>query len=515
MTGRRSRRGAIGAAIVAAWLGGMGVLVYREYLDPARDTLREAGTRVDPISLYYAAMQGERLIGFGSSQVDTTPSTIEVREQLRVELPIGGRTQPAELRSQATLTRSLALVRFAVVVTAESGQIRTFGEWIADSVFRFIVRTGRADADTQLVTVTGPVYFPSSIPIVLALGAQPSVGRAARLRIVDPIGLAVRETRVRFNAETLFVVHDSAVYDGALRRWVEARPDTVKAWRFDPGSERTLVAGWVDAQGRIVDASQLGTVRLVRRPYEVAIENWRLRDSAARAPVPDDRDILELTAIAANRRITRSTSTLKVVLGGVPLQHYDLVSPRQQRNGDTLLVTRERAELLVADYATDGPARQRFPRETAPEPLIESDDSLIVRTAQRVGGSGPDPTIVARRLLTWVHDSLRKRVTFGVPSARQVLRARSGDCNEHTQLFVALARARGIPARIATGLVHIDGKFYYHAWPEIWLRDWVAVDPTLGQFPADAAHLRFATGGLDRQAELLGLIGRLTIDVVN
>ena len=505
----------MGAAIIAAWLGGLGLLIYREYLDPARDRLRDAGTRVDPISLYYAAMQGERQIGIGSSQIDTTPGGIEVREQLRVELPIGGRTQPAGLRTHTTLTRSLALVRFAVVLTAESGEIRTSGEWIADSVFRFIVRTGRTAADTQLVTTTGPVYFPSSVPIVLALSAPPSVGRAARLRIVDPIGLAIREARVRFNAETLFVVHDSAVYDGAARRWVGARPDTVQAWRFDPGNERTLVAGWVDAQGRILDASQLGTVRLTRRPYEVAIENWRVRDSASRAFVPEDRDILELTAIAANRRITRSTPTLTVVLGGVRLRHYDLVSPRQQVRGDTLVVTREPADALVGEHATDGPARQHFPRETSPEPLIESDDSLIVRTALRVGGSGPDPAIVARRLLAWVHDSVRKRVTFGVPSARQVLRTRSGDCNEHTQLFVALARARGIPARVATGLVHIDGKFYYHAWPEIRLRDWVAVDPTLGQFPADAAHLRFATGGLDRQAELLGLIGRLTIDVVN
>jgi hypothetical protein len=63
--------------------------------------------------------------------------------------------------------------------------------------------------------------------------------------------------------------------------------------------------------------------------------------------------------------------------------------------------------------------------------------------------------------------------------------------------------------------VYIDGKFYYHAWPEIRLRDWVAVDPTLGQFPADAGHLRFVSGGLDRQADLLGLLGRLTIDVLN
>ena len=113
-----------------------------------------------------------------------------------------------------------------------------------------------------------------------------------------------------------------------------------------------------------------------------------------------------------------------------------------------------------------------------------------------------------------MHDSLTKRITFGVPNALQVLQTRSGDCNEHTQLFVALARAAGLPARIAAGLAYVDGKFFYHAWPEVLFDDWVAVDPTFGQFPADAAHLRLTVGGLGRQADLLRLMGPLKIDVL-
>jgi hypothetical protein len=103
----------------------------------------------------------------------------------------------------------------------------------------------------------------------------------------------------------------------------------------------------------------------------------------------------------------------------------------------------------------------------------------------------------------------------GVPDALQVLSARRGDCNEHTQLFLALARAAGIPARSASGLAYLGGKFYYHAWPEVYLGSWVAVDPTFGQFPADAAHLRFVTGGLAKQTTLLRLMGRLQIDVLD
>ena len=100
------------------------------------------------------------------------------------------------------------------------------------------------------------------------------------------------------------------------------------------------------------------------------------------------------------------------------------------------------------------------------------------------------------------------------PSAVRVLQNPQGDCNEAATLFVALARSTGLPARTVSGLLYLDGRFYYHAWAEVYLSSWVPVDPTYDQFPADAAHLRFATGGLARQVELLPLIGRLKLEVL-
>ncbi|MGE5126029.1 MAG: hypothetical protein ACM3PV_07045, partial [Betaproteobacteria bacterium] len=75
--------------------------------------------------------------------------------------------------------------------------------------------------------------------------------------------------------------------------------------------------------------------------------------------------------------------------------------------------------------------------------------------------------------------------------------------------------------RVSVGLVQLRGAFYYHAWPEVWLEQtagsgrWLPVDPTLNQFPADATHVRLARGGLDRQAAILGMVGRATLDVVD
>jgi transglutaminase-like putative cysteine protease len=106
-----------------------------------------------------------------------------------------------------------------------------------------------------------------------------------------------------------------------------------------------------------------------------------------------------------------------------------------------------------------------------------------------------------------------------------VLRAGKGDCNEHTALFVSLARAVGIPSRIAAGLVYhpaLGQAYFYHAWPEVRLgaddasgqAGWVPVDPTFGQVPADARHLKLVEGDLAQQAQILSVMGRIRLRVV-
>ena len=89
-----------------------------------------------------------------------------------------------------------------------------------------------------------------------------------------------------------------------------------------------------------------------------------------------------------------------------------------------------------------------------------------------------------------------------------------GDCNEHAVLLAALARAAGIPAEVEAGLVYLRGRFYYHAWNVLYIGKWVTADAVLGQMPADATHIRFVRGSTERQADLLGLMGRLRLEIL-
>ena len=506
-----STRGAVGVAVILAWIAGLGVLVRREYFRPQLERLQEAAMRVNPGAVFYGVMQGRTQIGFASSTIDTSSSSITMTDYFVADLPIGGKAHRATARTTVTLSRALRLEEFDLQLDTETAPIQATGRVLGDSLMLIAVTTGAEKPDTQRVKLSGPILMPTLLPLALALGEKPTVGKSYTLPVFDPSSMSQKDVTLQVRAESLFVVNDSSVFDSTSSRWRGVLPDTLHGFQIVAETSGGFT-GWIDEQGRIVQTTQFG-LELRRLPYEVAFDNWRL-DEEKRGTVATDGDILESTAIAANKRLTGATDMLRVRLSNVTLAGFDLAGPRQQLSGDTLTVRRESGAALDASYALPFGAQRLAPADLRAEPLIEVNAPEIRRLAGRLSVSR-DPREVAARINAWVHDSLVQRVTFGVPSALQVLRSRSGDCNEHTQLFVALARAAGIPARTAAGLAYVDGKFYYHAWPEVLLGDWVAVDPTFGQFPADAAHLRFVQGGLARQTALLRLMGQLHIDVLS
>ena len=134
--------------------------------------------------------------------------------------------------------------------------------------------------------------------------------------------------------------------------------------------------------------------------------------------------------------------------------------------------------------------------------------------AREILGDERDAKRAAVRLNDWVYGHLRKVPTISIPNALQVLDMGEGDCNEHATLLAALGRAAGLPTRVVAGAVYLDGAFLYHAWCEIWLGRWVSIDPAFHQFPADATHVKFVNGDMDEQVAMLGIIGRLGIEVI-
>ncbi len=505
-------RRSVAFSILTLWAAAIGWLLYRQYGPRQTALLAEAAMSLPPGATYYALFLGGQQIGFASNTVDSLADTIRVTDIMVLDIPALGQVRRTEARTDALLSRALELREFRALLRGDLGDFAARGTVSGDSLL-VVELQSQGTAQTVRIRLERPIVLSALLPLQIAFGEHPKAGSIYTLRLFDPLLLKERDVSIRVTGDSTFFIPDSARFDTAQQRWVAARWDTVMAIRVSQEMAGIELDAWIDYEGRIVKAiSPVGFV-MERSAFELVHENFRRRGAPAAALA--QTDVIRQTAIASNATLSPSRlRELRVRLKGVDLGGFDLEGDRQRLAGDTLIVTAEEPARLLAGYrlpSTD----PNFDRETSPEPLIQSNDPRIEAQARLIVGRVRDPRRAAELLNDWVYRNLEKEITVSVPSAVQVLEARRGDCNEHTVLYVALARAVGLPARTAAGLVYVDGRFYYHAWPEVYLDGWVAVDPTFGQFPADAAHLRFTVGGLARQVELVRLIGRIELEVLN
>ncbi|HSM61740.1 MAG TPA: transglutaminase domain-containing protein [Longimicrobiales bacterium] len=506
----------VGAAILATWLGMAGWQARREYFQPELARLAEAALSLAPGVSFYTLSMGGGTVGQATSRLDTVPGGFELEDFMSLELPALGETGTAVARTLVRLSPALVMESFSFTLDSEAGRFEASGTLGQDTTLSVTIRSAGSEQNLDF-RLSQPPVFSSVVPIRVAIGQGLEVGGTARLPVFDPTSLGTRTVDVRILEHDTLVIPDSAAVDARTGRWAPARWDSVPAWRISEAFGGIQVESWVDEDGRVLRASSPLGFTMEKTEYELA----RQAQEQARLPggAAPGGDVILSTAVRSDVRLdeVEDHDELRFRLSGVDLAGFQLDGGRQTLRGDTLVVRREPWADLEAGYRLPYP-RMDLREALEPEPLVQSDDPRILDVAQQVTARRAqwrqDPKEVARQLTGAVHRMLEKGVTFSVPNAVQVLETRRGDCNEHTVLYVALARALGLPARTAVGLVYVNDAFFYHAWPEVWLGEWVAVDPTFGQVPADAAHIRFVVGGLAQQVEIVRLIGNLDIDVL-
>jgi len=230
-------------------------------------------------------------------------------------------------------------------------------------------------------------------------------------------------------------------------------------------------------------------------------------------------DVIAGLAVQCKGTIRRPKQTpgLQLKLKGVAFEPEELRTHRQivQDVGENETIMQVKAETPLDEYAdtatAPGAALSNYLAATS---FVQSDHPDIVAQAEEIVAGKTVPAEKARAVYEWVHRNVRKEITVSLPSALDVLKTRAGDCNEHTYLFVGLARAAGIPSKIMVGLAFQDGAFYYHAWPAVYLGRWVEMDPTWGQEAVDATHIALLEGGPAAQIQLMRVLGRLEIELV-
>ena len=509
------RRRILGGAILLVWLAMVGWQVRREYFQPELARLAEAALSLAPGIHFYTLTMGARTVGQASSRLDTVPDGFELEDLMVLELPALGQTGVAVARTRVKLSPSLVMETFEFSLDSDVGRFEASGILRPDTTLEVTIVSAGSEQHLSF-RLSRPPILSNIVPIRLAMGEGWEVGDRHRLQVFDPTTLSMRTVEVRvLDFDTLFVT-DSVTLDDA-GRWSPAHTDSIPAWKIVEVFGGIQIESWVDEDGRILRSSSPLGFSMEKTEYELARQAQE--DARLTALSPIDDDVILSTAVRSNVDLenVEAFEELRFRLIGVDLSGFQLDGGRQELRGDTLIVRRANCAALDPGYRL--PYSFMDLREVLePEPLIQSDDPRIVEHARRITAWRSewrqDPKRVALELTRSVYGMLEKSITFSIPNAVQVLETRQGDCNEHTVLYIALARALGLPARTAVGLVYLNGSFFYHAWPEVWLDEWVAVDPTFGQYPADASHIRFVTGGLAQQVEIVRLIGNLEIEVL-
>lgn len=148
-------------------------------------------------------------------------------------------------------------------------------------------------------------------------------------------------------------------------------------------------------------------------------------------------------------------------------------------------------------------AVERFPphlylRETS---LTQTDAAIIDFAQATRAATDGDTLILLHALLT----ALNREIAFdtdpthAATTAAEAFSLRRGVCQDITHIFVAAARALGVPARYVGGHFHradgVTAQNAGHAWAEAYVENlgWIGFDPTNGICITDA-HVRVAVG---------------------
>ena len=488
--------------VLVAWVGCMAVLVNRSYLQASpvnlATDLARYGSTATWRGVYY---RGEK-IGFTVSQTIRTDEGFELQEDARLVMTLFGSTSTTTIHTTAWVDTTFSLRSFEFSLDPGTGPIRVRGAINAPGS-----TAGAGQRLTVAITSSGgtrteerrlvdaPVMTLNLSRLLASRGL--AAGARHRWTIFDPATLTSAAVDVRVGE----------------REVVRTRDGIIPAFRVEMAFKGLTTTSWVTDTGEVVrEESPLGLMTLRESPEQA---------QGLAIPGRVQEDLLRMSAVVPvmRRRIDEPRDVRRMRLR---LEGADLTGPDVDGVGQTV----DGSIIDIRDPQTlqAGPADPAASLYLAAESFIESDAPEIVEEAARAMQGVAGARARAERLTRYVNALLDKKPTVSLPSALDVLRTKVGDCNEHTILYVAMARASGIPARIAVGLVFIrgaQGAFYYHAWPEVYLDEgagrglWLPVDPTLNQFPADGTHVRLVRGGLDRQAAILPLIGRLRMTVLD
>jgi transglutaminase-like putative cysteine protease len=484
------------AVAVGAYLartGGHGAAA----LPPPKENM--AGAKERWVGIY----QGGTKIGYGYSGLRTLADGYYLVTDTKIQLQILNQVQKIDLSLRARLGPDYAIRRLSFEMQSNLMNLKAEGRVEGNELILALTTAG-ATVEQRLPFDQPPTLGREFVMAERLAAAKP--GESFSFSEFDPttqrsipiVAAVVGEEALPVGATAIPCVKVEVTYAGQSEfTWISKDGEIQKTISPATGFEYRLET---QAEATTVDWERAGTV-----------------DLAAALMVKSN------TALPNPRGLKK----LRARLLDAPLDHLDLQAPGRQRAEGNRIEIAVETPPAPPGYAL--PIAASLPEKSeelaaflAPTAFIQSADPKILAAAEEAADGAGDAVTAAERLAAWVADQVADSMVVTIPSALDTLANKRGACKEHTVLFVALARALGLPARPVSGIVYseqVAEGFYYHAWAEVWLGGpdgsggWVAVDPTFKQFPADATHIKLKEGELGDMIQLMQVIGKLRVEV--
>jgi hypothetical protein len=479
----------IGVAIVLFWCL-MNFLLLKRQLGapPPPLALRGAPTFHQPTREFWGVFYRGEKIGHASQTITPRDKGYHIQDRSLLRLQLLGTTQNATTYLDMDVDQEWTLEKFNFLLQANGAKFHARGRVAPGKMSLTVDSAGHVTQ--REITLKQPPYLLAALkPYVAAQPLEP--GKEHYFSTFDPATLSQQVTTVVIEGHEQIRLGER--FEPALRM----------RQRFNG----ITVISWLDGAGRTLKEETPAGFSLLRQtPLEA-------QSASSTRFVP--LDLIAQTSVTPDRPILSSERKhqVKLKLGGIDPANFPAIhGGRQKLHQDQLEIRREDITRLGF---IERPIRQRpLDAFTQPTVFLQSDHPKISQLAADLVRGEKDARKAVLKIKDWVYKEIAKEPTVSIPNALEVLQNRKGDCNEHTVLFNAIARAAGIPAKTVVGVVYLRGAFYYHAWSEVWIGEWVSLDSVLNQFPADATHIKFIEGEIDRQMDVLQLIGNLTISIV-
>jgi transglutaminase-like putative cysteine protease len=432
-------------------------------------------------NVWAGLMFGDVKVGFAHAAISgTAGGAYEIATDSTLLLRMLGFEKTIESRTLDIVRDDLTLDRFEAEFLMDGNRLSIKGRAAAGRLS--ITLNNAGNEIVRDLDYDGPLY-PSS-----------AVGFYALINGFEP-GKSYRFTV--FNPETLQI--------GVVDQRVEAPdPDDRfrdRAYRISTRMEGQDGTMWLDREGRFVLESAMNGALTAVAENERGARGYL---SAARLNRQDV--VVGLSLVKADRTLVLPgrIGRMEIELEGIRLP---LPSGPGQRCLRHQLLWHCELDSSLRGRLDDDPANYLRPSLTVPVA-----DASIRRLASDITTGLQSEEEKMRAILRWLDGNIRKEAADGF-SALDVLSSRRGECQGHAYLYAALARASGIPTRVANGLVYSEDHagFLYHTWAESVLGgEWRAVDPTFGQPVADATHIKLIEGeDYGDIAPLVDLIGKV------